>query len=147
MMKFLSVLLLILWLQLSWVHSQQKAVEQSPAALSVPEGSVASLNCTYSDSASQYFFWYRQYPGKGPKLLISIYSNGEKGEGRFTAQLEKANRHLFLHIRGSQLSDSATYLCAVSTQCSPGTCSCTETYWPRSSEVEHRPQNRESFGL
>uniref|UniRef100_A0A8C9Q906 Ig-like domain-containing protein n=1 Tax=Spermophilus dauricus TaxID=99837 RepID=A0A8C9Q906_SPEDA len=116
-MKSLSVLLLTLWLQLSWVRSQQKAVEQSPAALRVPEGgAMASLNCTYSDSASQYFFWYRQYPGKGPKLLISIFSNGEKGEGRFTAQLEKANRHLFLHIRGSQLSDSATYLCAVSTQ-------------------------------
>uniref|UniRef100_A0A8C9Q969 Ig-like domain-containing protein n=1 Tax=Spermophilus dauricus TaxID=99837 RepID=A0A8C9Q969_SPEDA len=147
MMKSLSVLLLILWLQLSWVHSQQKTVEQSPEALSVPEGAVASLNCTYSDSASQNFRWYQQYSGKGPKLLISIFSNGEKGEGRFTAQLDTAKRHLFLHIRGSQLSDSATYLCAVSTQCSPATCSCTETYWPRRPEVEHRPQSRESFVL
>ncbi|VTJ82529.1 Hypothetical predicted protein, partial [Marmota monax] len=112
MMKSLSVLLLILWLQLSWVHSQQKAVEQSPSALSVPEGSVASLNCTYSNSLSQYLFWYRQYPGKGPKFLISIFSNGEQGEGRFTAQLDTDKRQLFLHIRGSQLSDSATYLCA-----------------------------------
>uniref|UniRef100_A0A8C6EUF0 Ig-like domain-containing protein n=1 Tax=Marmota marmota marmota TaxID=9994 RepID=A0A8C6EUF0_MARMA len=147
MMKSLSVLLLILWLQLSWVHSQQKAVEQSPAALSVPEGSVASLNCTYSNSLSQYLFLYRQYPGKGPKFLISIFSNGEKGEGRFTAQLDTDKRQLFLHIRGSQLSDSATYLCAVSTQCSPDTCSCTETYWPRRPEIEQTPQSRESFVL
>uniref|UniRef100_A0A8D2AFV9 Ig-like domain-containing protein n=1 Tax=Sciurus vulgaris TaxID=55149 RepID=A0A8D2AFV9_SCIVU len=94
----------------------QQKVEQSPASLNVPEGAKASLNCTYSDSASQNFRWYRQYSGKGPELLISIYSNGEKSEGRFTAQLDKANRHVFLNIRGSQLSDSATYLCAVNAQ-------------------------------
>ncbi|VTJ77770.1 Hypothetical predicted protein, partial [Marmota monax] len=116
------------------VSSQQKAVEQSPAALSIPEGAMAYLNCTYSDSASQNFMWYQQYSGKGPKLLISIFSNGEKGEGRFTAQLDTAKRHLFLHISASQLSDSATYFCALSTQCSPGTCSCTETYCLRRPE-------------
>ncbi|VTJ77760.1 Hypothetical predicted protein [Marmota monax] len=102
-----------------WVHSQQKAVEQSPAALSVPEGAMASLNCTYSDSASRNFMWYQQYSGKGPKLLMFIYSNGEKGEGKFTTQLDTAKRHLFLHIGGSQLSDSATYFCALSTQWLP----------------------------
>ncbi|XDB54701.1 hypothetical protein AB1E18_008164 [Capra hircus] len=104
------------------VSSQQNTVEQSPASLPVPEGAVASLGCTYSDSASQYFTWYRQYPGKGPEFLLLVYSDKDKEEGKFTAQSNKSNKHVSLHIRDSEPSDSATYLCAVSTQCSSGTC-------------------------
>ncbi|XP_042557047.1 T cell receptor alpha chain MC.7.G5-like [Dipodomys spectabilis] len=122
-MRSLSVLLVILWHRLSWVNSQQKEVEQHPESLSVPEGATASLNCTYKNSAYQYFMWYRQYSGKGPKLLASTYSNGDKDEGKFTVHLNKASLYLSLHIRNSQLSDPATYLCAMSTQCSPNTCS------------------------
>ncbi|KAL1764229.1 Immunoglobulin V-set, subgroup containing, partial [Sigmodon hispidus] len=110
-MKSLSVSLVVLWLQLNWVNSQQK-VQQKPEFLSVPEGAMASLNCTFSDSASQSFWWYRQHPGKGPKALMSIFSNGEKEEGRFTVHLNKASLHVSLHIRDSQPSDSAVYFCA-----------------------------------
>ncbi|EHH26060.1 hypothetical protein EGK_15944, partial [Macaca mulatta] len=112
MMKSLRVLLVILWLQLSWVWSQQK-VEQNSGPLNVPEGAIASLNCTYSDRGSQSFFWYRQYSGQSPELLMSTYSSGDKEDGRFTAQLNKASQYVSLLIRDSQLSDSATYLCAV----------------------------------
>uniref|UniRef100_A0A8C8ZAG1 Ig-like domain-containing protein n=1 Tax=Prolemur simus TaxID=1328070 RepID=A0A8C8ZAG1_PROSS len=124
-MKFFRVLLAILWLQLSWMRSQQKEVEQTLESLSVSEGATASLNCTYTDTASQFFFWYRQYSGKGPELLVSIYSTGDKAEGRFTAQLNKASRYVSLLIRDSQPSDSATYLCAVTqdAQCSQAVCS------------------------
>ncbi|KFO27537.1 T-cell receptor alpha chain V region 2B4 [Fukomys damarensis] len=105
------------------VSSQQKEVEQSPETLSVPEGAIASFNCTYRDSGAQNLRWYRQYPGKSPEFLLSAYSSGEQEKGRFTAQLNRASRHVSLNIRDSQHSDSAVYLCAVSTQCSPGTCS------------------------
>ncbi|XP_060246619.1 uncharacterized protein LOC132656252 [Meriones unguiculatus] len=121
-MSPLRVSLVVLWLQLSGVSSQQK-VQQNPESLSVPEGAMASLNCTFSDSASQTFWWYRQHSGKGPQALMSIFSNGDKEEGRFTVHLNRASLHVALHIRDSQPSDSAVYLCAVSTQCSPGTCS------------------------
>ncbi|KAF0877954.1 TVA2 protein, partial [Crocuta crocuta] len=121
-MKGLRVFLVVLWLQLTWVTSQQKGVEQSLVSLTVLEGDTASLNCSYSDSASQYFTWYRQYSGKGPELLMYMYSDGEKEEGRFTGLLTKASRSLSLLIRDSQHGDSATYLCAVSAQCSPGPC-------------------------
>ncbi|EDL88503.1 rCG61261, partial [Rattus norvegicus] len=114
-MKSLSVSLVVLWLQLNGVSSQQK-VQQSPESLTVPEGAKTSLNCTFSSSASQYFAWYRQHPGKEPKELLSIFSTGEKEEGRFTIQLNTASLHVFLHIRDSQPGDSALYLCAVSTQ-------------------------------
>uniref|UniRef100_A0A8C8W1C5 Ig-like domain-containing protein n=1 Tax=Peromyscus maniculatus bairdii TaxID=230844 RepID=A0A8C8W1C5_PERMB len=121
-MKSLSVSLVVLWLQFNWVSSQQK-VQQNPESLSVPEGAMASLNCTFSDSTSDYFGWYRQHSGKSPELLVSIISNGAKEEGRFTVHLNKASQHVSLHIRDSQPSDLAVYLCAVRTQCSPSTCS------------------------
>uniref|UniRef100_A0A8C6GIS1 Ig-like domain-containing protein n=1 Tax=Mus spicilegus TaxID=10103 RepID=A0A8C6GIS1_MUSSI len=136
-MKSLCVSLVVLWLQLHWVNSQQK-VQQSPESLIVPEGGMASLNCTFSDRNSQYFWWYRQHSGEGPKALMSIFSNGDKKEGRFTAHLNKASLHVSLHIRDSQPSDSALYFCAVSTQCSPGTCSLyANLLWPKKPEIEH----------
>ncbi|KAK7798398.1 hypothetical protein U0070_012427 [Myodes glareolus] len=113
MMHPLSVSLVVLWLQLRGVKSQQK-VQQSPGYLSVSEGAMTSINCTFSDSNSQYFWWYRQHPGKGPKALISIFSNGKKEEGRFTAHLNKTSLQVSLHFRDSQPSDSAVYLCAAS---------------------------------
>ncbi|EDL04688.1 RIKEN cDNA C920008G01, partial [Mus musculus] len=121
-MHSLHVSLVFLWLQLGGVSSQEK-VQQSPESLTVPEGAMASLNCTISDSASQSIWWYQQNPGKGPKALISIFSNGNKKEGRLTVYLNRASLHVSLHIRDSHPSDSAVYLCAASTQCSPGTCS------------------------
>ncbi|KAL6035131.1 hypothetical protein STEG23_012084 [Scotinomys teguina] len=60
------------------VSSQQK-VEQDPESLSVSEGDMASLNCTFSDRASQSFWWYKQHPGKGPKALMSIFYDGRNG--------------------------------------------------------------------
>uniref|UniRef100_A0A4W2EQ71 Ig-like domain-containing protein n=1 Tax=Bos indicus x Bos taurus TaxID=30522 RepID=A0A4W2EQ71_BOBOX len=137
MMKSSRVLPVILWLQLISVSSQQNTVEQSPASLPVPEGEAASLGCTYSDSASQYFIWYRQYPGKGPEFLLQVYANKDKEEGKFTAQSNKTSKHVSLRIRDSEPSDSATYLCAVSTQCSPGTCSlCPNLMGPRQCLLE-----------
>ncbi|KAH0502688.1 T-cell receptor alpha chain V region CTL-F3 [Microtus ochrogaster] len=63
------------------VSSQQK-LQQNPEFLSVPEGTMASFNCTFSDGNSDDFRWYRQQPGKGPELLASIFSSGETKEGR-----------------------------------------------------------------
>uniref|UniRef100_A0A8C8UHL9 Ig-like domain-containing protein n=1 Tax=Peromyscus maniculatus bairdii TaxID=230844 RepID=A0A8C8UHL9_PERMB len=121
-MHLSSVSLMVLWLQLSGVSTQQK-VQQNPESLSVSQGAMASLNCTSSDRNSDYFWWYKQHPGKGLEMLMSIFSDGEKEEGRFKVHLNKASLHVSLHIRDSQPSDSAVYFCAVSTQCSPGTCS------------------------
>ncbi|KAM7224651.1 hypothetical protein CapIbe_024263, partial [Capra ibex] len=137
MMKSSRVLLVILWLHLILVSSQQNNVEQSPVSLPVPERAVASLGCTYSDSNSQYFTWYRQYPWKGPEFLLNVYLDKDKEEGKFTAQSNKTNKHVSLRIRDSEPSDSATYLCAVSTQCSPGTCRlCPNLLGPRQRLLE-----------
>ncbi|KAM7321520.1 hypothetical protein ACRRTK_019612 [Alexandromys fortis] len=99
--------------------SSQEKVQQTPEFLSVSEGATASFNCTANDRNYDYFWWYKQYPGKGPMFLMSIFSSGEKKEGRSTVHLNQESLHVSLHIRDSQLSDSAVYLCAASTQCSP----------------------------
>ncbi|KAL1763043.1 T-cell receptor alpha chain V region CTL-L17, partial [Sigmodon hispidus] len=101
--KILKALFLVLALHLAWVSGQQKErrdqqqVRQSPQSLTMQEGETSVLNCTYENSAFDYFPWYRQFPGEGPALLIAI--------------------------RDSQPGDSATYFCAANAQCSAGTCS------------------------
>ena len=75
----LTTLLLSLTSTFSIGVSLGNEVEQSPSTLSVQEGNSSVITCTYTDTASDYFPWYKQEPGKGPQLLIAIHSNmGEK---------------------------------------------------------------------
>ncbi|KAL6091948.1 hypothetical protein STEG23_025906, partial [Scotinomys teguina] len=100
----------------------QQQVKQSPPSLTVWEGGTSVLNCTYENSAFDYFPWYRQFPGEGPTLLIAIqYVSNKKEDGRFTVFFSKSEKQLSLHITDSQPGDSATYLSAAGTQCFPGT--------------------------
>ncbi|KAG5206991.1 hypothetical protein JEQ12_018564 [Ovis aries] len=108
-----------LWMLLGL--SGEDRVEQSPQTLRIQEGDSLSLNCSYTVSRFRGLQWYRQDPGKGPKLLFLLYSVGdEKQEERLRATLLKKGSSL--HIEAPKPEDSATYLCAVETQCSPGTC-------------------------
>uniref|UniRef100_A0A8C4LXL6 Ig-like domain-containing protein n=1 Tax=Equus asinus TaxID=9793 RepID=A0A8C4LXL6_EQUAS len=115
----------------SWVSGQQKEkgaqqqVKQSPQSLIFQEGEISVLNCTYENSAFDYFPWYRQYPGEGPAFLIAIHSGSRvnTSEGRFTVSFNKSAKQFSLTITASQPGDSATYFCAASAQCSAGPCS------------------------
>ncbi|KAG7240198.1 hypothetical protein INR49_027205 [Caranx melampygus] len=41
------------------------------------EGTTVTLSYSYSKlSSGDYFYWYRQYPGKPPELLISQSASG-----------------------------------------------------------------------
>uniref|UniRef100_A0A8C6EUE5 Ig-like domain-containing protein n=1 Tax=Marmota marmota marmota TaxID=9994 RepID=A0A8C6EUE5_MARMA len=117
--KILGASLLILGLHLTWVSGQQKGksdqqqVKQSPQSLTVQEGGILELNCLYENSVFDYFGWYRQFPGKGPALLVAISSIRIKEEfGRFTVFFNKSAKHISLHITDSQPGDS--YFCALS---------------------------------
>ena len=118
----LTTLLLSLTSTFSVAISLGNKVEQSPSTLSVQEGNSSVITCTYTDTASAYFPWYKQEPGKGPQLLVAIHSNmGEKKDQRLTVLLNKTANHLSLHIATIQPGDSAVYFCAARTQCFPGT--------------------------
>uniref|UniRef100_A0A8D2H7R1 Ig-like domain-containing protein n=1 Tax=Urocitellus parryii TaxID=9999 RepID=A0A8D2H7R1_UROPR len=97
-------------------------VEQHPSTLSVQEGDSAVINCTYSDSASSYFPWYKQEVGKGPQHIIDIRSNKEINQiQRFIVVLDKKAKHFSLNITAAQPGDSAVYFCADDARCFPDT--------------------------
>ncbi|KAF0877972.1 TVA2 protein, partial [Crocuta crocuta] len=119
----LGTVLLSLTFSLCTGLSRGQKVEQHPSTLSVQEGSSSVISCSYSDSASDYFPWYKQELGKGPQLIIDIRSNvARKEEQRLTVLLNKTAKHLSLHIAATQPADSAVYFCAASTHCVPDTC-------------------------
>ena len=125
---------------------EQVKQSQSPQPLTVQEGEISILNCSYEKSTFDYFPWYQQYPGKGPAFLIAIRSVvNEMKDGRLTVFLNKSAKQLSLHITTSQPGDSATYFCAASAQCSPDTCSLYPNLQPRlqtHSEVQMKYTHR-----
>ncbi|KAH0504628.1 T-cell receptor alpha chain V region CTL-L17 [Microtus ochrogaster] len=116
MATLIGHLILFLWLQLNCV-SRGEQLEQQPSLLSVQEGGSAVINCTYTDSANYYFYWYKQEPGADLQFLLSILSNVDrKEELEFTVLLNKEEKHLSLNITAAHIKDSATYFCATSAQ-------------------------------
>ena len=103
--------------------SDQEQAKQSPQSLTVQEGEISILNCSYEKGAFDYLLWHWQYPGKGPAFLIAMRSvMNEMEDGSFTVSFNKSAKQLSLHIATSQPGDSATYICAASARCSPATC-------------------------
>uniref|UniRef100_M0R926 Ig-like domain-containing protein n=1 Tax=Rattus norvegicus TaxID=10116 RepID=M0R926_RAT len=115
-------LFLFFWLQLNCV-SRGEQVEQHLSHLSVREGDSAVIICTYRDSLSSYFYWYKQEPRAGLQLLImqDFWSTEIKEGQGIIVLLNKKDKRLSLNITSAHIGDSATYFCAVSTQCSSGT--------------------------
>uniref|UniRef100_A0A2K5L4L6 T cell receptor alpha variable 10 n=1 Tax=Cercocebus atys TaxID=9531 RepID=A0A2K5L4L6_CERAT len=97
-------------------------VEQSPQSLIILEGKNCTLQCNYTVSPFNNLRWYKQDTGKGPiSLTIMTFSENTKSNGRYIATLDADTKQSSLHITAAQLSDSASYICVVSTLCSPGT--------------------------
>uniref|UniRef100_A0A8C8ZP40 Ig-like domain-containing protein n=1 Tax=Prolemur simus TaxID=1328070 RepID=A0A8C8ZP40_PROSS len=123
MEKYPQASLVILWLQLSWVSSEDKVV-QSPPSLAVHEGDSATLTCNYEVSYFRSLQWYKQEKN-APIFLFTLTSSGiEKKSGRLSSILDKKELLSTLNITATKTEDSAIYFCAVEeAQCSSGTCS------------------------
>lgn len=107
---FLKFLVLIFWIQLAWQSSQQ--LEQRPRFLSIQEGENVTVYCN-SSSTFTTFQWYRQEPGKGPVLLMTLAKGGDKKtQNRLTARFGEARKDSSLLITAAQPGDVGTYLCA-----------------------------------
>ncbi|OCT98037.1 hypothetical protein XELAEV_18010265mg [Xenopus laevis] len=83
----------------------------------VEEGQTASLSCTYETSAITNLRWYRQYPGGKPDEIITVINDGNKTEGKFTAEIQKKHKTSFLYVTNTRVTDSASYVCATDAQC------------------------------
>ncbi|EHH63444.1 hypothetical protein EGM_16410, partial [Macaca fascicularis] len=110
METLLGVSLVILWLQLARVNSQQG--EEDPQALSIQEGENATMNCSYKTSITN-LQWYRQDSGRSLVQLVLIRSNErEKNSGRLRVTLDTLKKSSSLLITASRAADTASYFCA-----------------------------------
>ena len=78
------------------------------------EGATLTVNCTYSATRYPTLFWYVQYPGEGPELLLKAMEANDKGTNKgFEATYNKETTSFHLEKASVQESDSAVYYCAL----------------------------------
>ncbi|KAL7386051.1 hypothetical protein ABVT39_003363 [Epinephelus coioides] len=82
------------------------------------EGSTVTLSCRYSKQAtsSDYFFWYRQYPGKPPEFLVSHLDSGDvlvSPLSGLSVTVSEDKTQMDLQISSAAVTDSAVYYCAL----------------------------------
>uniref|UniRef100_A0A452E9G7 Ig-like domain-containing protein n=2 Tax=Capra hircus TaxID=9925 RepID=A0A452E9G7_CAPHI len=92
------------------------SVNQTEGPVTVSEGALMTLNCTYQATYSTvYLFWYVQHLNKAPQVLLKGLTADKKVEHEgFQATLVKSDRSFHLQKRAVQASDSAVYYCALS---------------------------------
>ena len=91
-------------------------MNQTEGPVTVSEGALMTLNCTYQTASSvPYLFWYIQHLNKAPQLLLKGLTADKKVEHEgFQATLVKRDSSFHLQKRAVQASDSAVYYCALS---------------------------------
>lgn len=91
-------------------------VKQNPSLLQVQEGKNTNFTCSFPSNSFYTLHWYIWKPAKSPKNLFviskSLYDM-DKGHVRVTLNAKEGKSYLY--IKGSQLEDSAMYLCAFDT--------------------------------
>uniref|UniRef100_A0A8C9D4P8 Ig-like domain-containing protein n=1 Tax=Panthera leo TaxID=9689 RepID=A0A8C9D4P8_PANLE len=106
---FVTVVLLML----GQTHGDSVTQMEGPVTLS--EGEPLTINCTYSATGYPNLFWYVQYPGEGPQLLLKALTDKEKGSHKgFEATYDAKSKTFHLVKSLVQASDSAVYYCALS---------------------------------
>uniref|UniRef100_A0A3B5QF19 Ig-like domain-containing protein n=1 Tax=Xiphophorus maculatus TaxID=8083 RepID=A0A3B5QF19_XIPMA len=81
--------------------------------------SPVSLSCNYSKGAADYFFWYRQHPGKPPEFLTfntEVEETQKKSQSRLSGRVRKQESQMDLLISSAAVTDSAVYYCAVKSE-------------------------------
>ena len=91
------------------------SVRHMDGQVTLLEGATLTVNCTYSATRYPTLFWYVQYPGEGPELLLKAMKANDKGTNKgFEATYNKETTSFHLEKTSVQESDSAVYYCALS---------------------------------
>uniref|UniRef100_A0A3P8SN19 Ig-like domain-containing protein n=1 Tax=Amphiprion percula TaxID=161767 RepID=A0A3P8SN19_AMPPE len=95
------------------VNCQQlTAVKDEESSL---EGSTVTLTYKYSQAATfnDYFFWYRQHPGKPPEFLMFHTVAQTETKAGLSATVSVDTKQTSMKISSAAVTDSAVYYCAV----------------------------------
>uniref|UniRef100_A0A3B4HCC7 Immunoglobulin V-set domain-containing protein n=2 Tax=Haplochromini TaxID=319058 RepID=A0A3B4HCC7_9CICH len=79
------------------------------------EGNTVSLSYNYPKLVTtDYFFWYRQHPGKPPQFLISHSASGSVLNDPVPGlKVQVEEKLIQMNISSATVADSAVYFCAV----------------------------------
>ena len=96
-------------------RSHGDSVTQKQGQVTLSEYDFLFINCTYSTTSYPTLFWYVQYPGEGPELLLKVTTANNKGSNRgFEATYDEGSTSFHLQKAAVKESDSAVYYCALS---------------------------------
>uniref|UniRef100_A0A2K6S2K2 T cell receptor alpha variable 9-1 n=1 Tax=Saimiri boliviensis boliviensis TaxID=39432 RepID=A0A2K6S2K2_SAIBB len=91
------------------------SVVQTEGEVLLSEGDSLTVNCSYESTGYPSLFWYVQYPGKGPELLLKATKGNDKGSNKDFEAIYRTETTSFHLEKGSvRESDSAVYFCALS---------------------------------
>ncbi|CAM5154706.1 unnamed protein product [Eretmochelys imbricata] len=96
-------------------QSNGDSVTQTKGSALISRGESVVVNCTY-EAVSPSLFWYVQFPSQPPRLFLRDLGREDSDEGirkGFGATHDKKLKSFHLWKPSSELSDSATYYCAV----------------------------------
>ncbi|XP_072617291.1 T cell receptor alpha chain MC.7.G5-like [Vulpes vulpes] len=111
-MKCSSGIVIVLLFMLGQTHGD--SVKQTEGQVTLSEEASLTINCTFSTSTTPTLFWYVQYLGEGPQLLLRALRDKEKGSNKgFEATLDTSSNSFHLKKGSVQMSDSAVYYCAL----------------------------------
>uniref|UniRef100_A0A8C0SAY2 Ig-like domain-containing protein n=2 Tax=Canis lupus familiaris TaxID=9615 RepID=A0A8C0SAY2_CANLF len=112
-MKCSSGIVIVLVFMLGQTHGD--SVKQMEGQVTLSEEASLTINCTFSTSTTPTLFWYVQYLGEGPQILLKALRDKEKGSNKgFEATLDSSSKSFHLKKGSVQMSDSAVYYCALS---------------------------------
>ncbi|CAM5101065.1 unnamed protein product [Natator depressus] len=92
------------------------SVTQTDGSVFISQGDPVFLNCTYQISGFPYLFWYVQNSNQPPRLFLRDPGSEDSDEGirnGFNATHDKKHKSFQLWKPSGEVSDSATYYCAV----------------------------------
>jgi len=109
-MDFLNLLFLFF----SAVSVSRAQVQQAPSA-ETSEGTGINITCSLPDiQSTDYIYWYRQFPGRGPTFLEFIHEGSKELRnlvGRVSVSADRRSSSLWLAQPG--FGDAAVYYCAL----------------------------------
>ncbi|XP_059345257.1 T cell receptor alpha chain MC.7.G5-like [Ammospiza nelsoni] len=89
-------------------------VQQEPF-LETTEGTGINITCSHPKiQSSELIYWYRQLPGRGPELLMSIHKDSKKmpdNAGQLSVSADR--RSSWLWLAEPRRGDAAVYYCAL----------------------------------